>query len=311
MAANPGGKRRRNLHMGAFANLTAYLMQRSAPRAADYGAHLYFAGIDLPPPTSTWLPTRHGIVRCDVYRPRQSEPAPPVYVHFHGGAFIMRYPKMDDFFARFVASECGAVVVNVDYDVAPQVRYPVAHEQAHDVLAWVAENAHDLGADPERIAVGGFSAGGNLAASACLQARDQGTCSPVLQILGVPSLDVAEDVRAKTSPIPEPMITPGLLRLVRKTYFRDGSRRSEPYASPLLAPDLSGLPPAVVITGAHDVLRAEGDAYARRLAEADVEVVHRVAAEADHYFLDGDRSRARALLELVARTLNGKLAVSA
>lgn len=297
--------------MGALADLTAYLMQRSAQRTADYGAHLYFSGIDLPPPASIRVPSRHGDVRCDVYRPRRTPVPPPLYVHFHGGAFIMRYPKMDDFFARFLAAECGAVVVNVDYDVAPQVRYPVAHEQAHDVLSWVARNGAELSADPSRVAVGGFSAGGSLAASACLQARDHGSCRPLLQLLAVPSLDVAEDEHMKSSPHPAPMITPRLLGLVRKTYFRDRSRRAEPYASPLLAPDLAGLPPALVITAAHDVLRAEGDAYAHRLADAEVEVVHRVAAQVDHYFLDGDRSRARAMLDFIARTLNDKLAVTA
>ncbi|CAA9341863.1 MAG: hypothetical protein AVDCRST_MAG72-863 [uncultured Nocardioidaceae bacterium] len=297
--------------MGAFADLRAGLIQRSAPRAADYGAHLYFSGIDLPPPGSIRVPTRHGEVRCDVYRPREAAGPPPVYVHFHGGAFLMRYPKMDDFFARFLAAECGAVVVNVDYDVAPQVRYPVAQEQAHDVLAWVARNSDVLAADATRLAIGGFSAGGNLAASACLQARDRASCAPALQVLGVPSLDVAEAVQEKSSPITTPMVTPGLQRLVRKTYFRNASRRAEPYASPLLAADVTGLPPAVIITAAFDVLRAEGDAYARRLAEAGIEVVHRVVPNADHYFLDGDRTGARGLLDLIARTMNAKLSVSA
>lgn len=220
----------------------------------------------------------------------------------------MRYPMLDDFFARFVAAECGAVVVNVDYDVAPQVRYPVAQHQAHDVTVWVALHGEALSADGGRVAVGGFSAGGNLAASACLQARDLGSCEPALQLLGVPSLDVAEDVTDKSSPLGSPMISPGLLRLVRKTYFRDASSRSEPYPSPLLRADLTRLPPAVVVTGEYDVLRAEGDHYARRLVEAGVEVVHQVTSGADHYFLDGDRTRARETLDLMAFAMNERFA---
>lgn len=278
-------------------------MQRAAPRTVRYGEALYFSGRDLAPPISITVPTRHGEVRCDVYQPDQATKPAPIYVHFHGGAFIMRYPMMDDFFARFVTAECGAVVVNADYDVAPQSRFPVAQHQAHDVAAWIAGHADAVGGDGSRVAVGGFSAGGNLAASACLQARRVDSFVPVLQVLGVPSLDVAEPVGAKSSPLASPMITPGLLRLVRQTYFRDPSSRTSPYASPLLAPDLTGLPPAVVITGEHDVLRAEGDRYATRLAEAGIDVLHRVIPGADHYFLDGDKARARATLDLIANAL--------
>src|SRR5512141_2787346 len=113
-------------------------MQKSAPLTVGYGKDLVLAGADLPAPTRIRVPTRHGRVRCEVYRPDAAQPDPPVYVHLHGGAFVMRHPRMDDFFARYVAATCDAVVVNVDYDVAPQARYPVAQEQAHDVAAWVA-----------------------------------------------------------------------------------------------------------------------------------------------------------------------------
>src|SRR5689334_25150890 len=111
--------------MGLRADLTAWVMQKSAPYTVDYGRHLLFAGEDLPGPERVQVPTRHGRVRCDLYRPEAEGAPPPAYVHLHGGAFVMRHPRMDDFFARFVAAECGAAVLNVDYDVAPQVRYPV------------------------------------------------------------------------------------------------------------------------------------------------------------------------------------------
>ena len=254
------------------------------------------------------MPTRHGKVRCDVYRSDRDEPAPPVYVHLHGGAFVMRYPKMDDFFARFVVAQTGAVVVNVDYDVAPQARFPVAQHQAHDVAAWLAKNGDRLGVDGSRVAVGGFSAGGNLAASAAMQARNMGTFQPVLQLLGVPAVDIAGDPDAKHATSPASMITPRLLRLVRSTYFRDEAAREDPYASPLRAADLADLAPALVLTAERDVLRAEGDAYARRLAEAGVEVVHRVVPGVDHYFLDGGRTQARHTLDLIAEELRRSFA---
>ena len=96
------------------------------------------------------------------------------------------------------------------------------------------------------------------------------------------------------------MIGPGILRLAHSTYFKDESCRTDPYASPLLSDDMHGLPPAVVLTAEWDALRAEGDAYAVRLEAAGVPVMHRVVPDRDHYFLDGDRVRARALLDMMA-----------
>jgi acetyl esterase len=284
------------LHHDAYALLSGLL----APLTVHYGRSLQLAGQDLPRPDRRTVPTRHGRVRVEVYVP-PGVTSPPVHVHFHGGAFMMRYPKMDDFFCRFLVAEAGVAVVNVDYLVAPRVRYPVAHEQAHDVVAWLAQHAGEWGLDAGRISVGGFSGGGSLAASACLQARDLGTAAPRLQLLAVPSLEVAGDVRDKTATIPHPMIGPGLLTTVRATYFKDASRRAEPYASPLLAGTVAGLPPTVVVTAEHDVLRAEGDAYAARLASEGLLVEHRVVPGRDHYFLDGrDPVQARRQLDDLA-----------
>jgi acetyl esterase len=272
-------------------------MQKTAPLSVKYGRGLDFSGTDLPGPGRIRVPTRHGNVRCLVFRP---EGAVGTYVHLHGGALVMRYPKMDDFFCRLVAAEVGTTVVSVDYDVAPQVRYPVAQEQAHDVLSWVSTGWGGP------VAVGGFSAGGNLAASAALQARDLGSCSPVLQLLGVPALDVAEAGADKACKISNPMITPALLELVSRSYFKDASRRAEPYASPLLAPTLVGVAPAMVITAEYDRLRAEGDAYAVRLQAAGVPTEHLLVPSMDHYFL-GSRPQARGVLDQMAAALRSAL----
>ena len=286
----------------------AVLSGALAPVTVTYGRSLQLAGRDLPRPVGRRVPTRHGQVKVDVYVPPGVE-SPPVHVHFHGGAFIMRYPKMDDFFCRFLVAEAGVAVVNVDYLAAPRVRYPVAHEQSHDVVAWLTEHAGEWDLDAGRLSVGGFSGGGSLAASVCLQARDHGTASPRLQLLAVPSLEVAGAVEDKTATIARPMITPGLLRIVRGTYFKDASRRAEPYASPLLAESVEGLPPAVVFTAEHDLLRAEGDAYAARLDEAGLLVEHRVVPRRDHYFLDGrDPQQARGLLDDLAAHVRHALA---
>lgn len=293
--------------MALTSDLSALVAGLTARWTVRYGEQLRFAGSDLPAPVSRRVPTRHGRVKVDLYSPPGVE-RPGTYVHLHGGAFIMRFPQMDDFFCRFIVAEAGVAVVNVDYLAAPRVRNPVAQHQAHDVLAWLADHAGEWGLDPERLAIGGFSGGGNLAASACLQARDLGTARPLLQLLGVPSLDVAGDVNGKPSVVSNPMIGPGLLTLVRSTYFKDASRRSEPYASPLLVDDVAGLAPAVVYTAEYDSLRAEGDAYAARLDKAGLLVEHRVVPRRDHYFLDGDDPRqARGLLDDLATHVRSAL----
>ncbi len=211
--------------------LRVELMRASAPFTVSYGDNLRFAGRDLPAPKRVRIRTRHGKVPVLLYRPA---PGPlPVHVHLHGGAFLLRYPAMDDWWCRYVAATAGVVVANVDFEVAPRVAYPVAQHQAHDVAAALA-------ADGTPVSVGGFSSGGGLAASVALQARDSGSFQPTLQVLGIPALDLSVEPGDD-----EPgMISPELRRLVRRVYVPDPASRLEPYASPLLAPDLRGLPPA-------------------------------------------------------------------
>lgn len=293
--------------MGWYADATALLANLTARWTVRYGDALPLEGGDLPGPVRWRVPTRRGVVRCDVYLPPDAAAPPPVYVHLHGGAFIMRHPRMDDFFARHVVARTGAAVVNVDYDVAPRHRYPVAQEQAHDVVQWLSQHGHERGLDGSRLVVGGFSAGGNLAASACLQARDAGESPVRLQVLGVPALDLSTDV--KTATVAHPMIGPSTIRLVRATYFKDAARRSEPYASPLLAERLDGVAPALVLTAERDALRAEGDAYAARLAEAGVPVEHHVVPGVDHYFLDpSDLGQARRWADVMTDAIGRALA---
>lgn len=291
-------------------------MQRSARYTVDYGRGLDFtaeAGTRLPRPQRVTVPTRHGRVRCTVQRPPEgvgTGPA-PVVVHLHGGAFIMRHPEMDAFYTRLLAAEVGAAVVSVDYDVAPQRAYPVAQHQAHDVAAWFAVHGHELGLDGSRLALSGFSAGGNLAASTALQARDRGTFDPAYVVLVVPALDVHEPGSAKRATIAHPMVDARLLDLVRTTYFRDVSRRTEPYASPLLAPSLTGLSPTLVVTAEYDVLRSEGDVFAARLADDGVTVTHHVVPHRDHYVMVAeDRTQARWVLDLVVARLSDALGTS-
>jgi acetyl esterase len=265
--------------------LKAGLMHHLAPLTVRYGEQLRFAGSELPPPVRTTLPTRYGAVRAFRYAGSR----PGTVVHCHGGAFLMRHAAMDDWWCRYLVATTGATVVNLDFRAGPYVAYPVAQHECHDAAAHLA-----AGGAP--VAVTGFSSGGQLAASVCLQARDGGTWAPVLQVLGVPALDLAAEV----DPAAPGMIDPALRSLVRRTYFPDAERRAEPCASPLLAEDLSGLPPAVVLTAERDSLRPDGEAYADRLEAAGVEVRRDCTPGADHYFLNHDLGRARATMAMVA-----------
>ncbi len=275
------------------------LMHATARWTVRYGDSLRFAGTDLPRPRVVRVPTRHGKVPVHVYRPPGLGAGAPAHVHFHGGAWLMRHPGMDDWWCRYLAATARVVVLNVDFRTGPYVAYPVAQHQCHDVAAWAATGGDDLVLDKDRISVGGFSSGGGLAASVCLQARDSGSFRPVLQVLGVPALDLAGEV-----PDAGPgMISPELRRMVRRVYFPDAATRSHPYASPVLAPDLSGLPPAVVLTAERDALREDGERYADRLRRAGVPVVHHRTPGVDHYFLTEDPVRARATMAVVARAV--------
>lgn len=272
--------------------LSATLMHATARFTVRYGKDLRFAGTDLPAPSRRRIATRHGKVTVHEYG---GEAHGPAHVHFHGGAWLMRYPQMDDWWCRYVAATAGVRVVNVDFRTGPYVQYPVAQHQCHDVAAAIAAEAP--------VTVGGFSSGGGLAASVCLQARDLGSFTPRLQVLGVPALDLASDLPAGAG-----MISPSLRGLVRRVYFPDPATRAEPYASPVLAPSLAGLPPAVVLTAERDTLRRDGDEYARRLREAGIDVLHDVTPGADHYFLTEDPARARTTMATVAERIRAALA---
>jgi acetyl esterase len=265
--------------------LVARVMQVVLGRITRPPASVLLTGADLPLPQPVTVSTEDGPVRVHIYRPPgQAGEAAPVYVNFHGGGFIARHPEYDDHICRALVAETGCVVVNVDYDVAPQRPFPVAPRQAWAVTEWVAHNGKTHGWDGERLAVGGQSAGGNLAAGVCLVARDRGTLAPVLQILNFPPLDLATDPSAKVARTAKPLIRPSLATLFNNAYTPDPATRRDPLASPLLADDLAGVAPALVITAEYDLLRDEADRYAERLAEAGVAVTHHVMPGVDHAY---------------------------
>ena len=230
-------------------------------------------------------------VRLRRYRPA-GQPADhvgplPALVYFHGGGFVVGSIDLYDTDCRRIAAEVGAVVVSVDYRLAPEHPFPAPLEDCYAALVWVAEHADELDVDPERIAVGGESAGGGLAAGVALLARDRGGPRLCLQFLGIPELDdrmESESMRTLgADSIPVTTLANG--EISWDSYLGAGVRGTDlvsPYAAPARATDLTGLPPALVTAYELDALRDEDIAYAQRLLSAGVPTELHVYSGAFH-----------------------------
>ena len=174
--------------------------------------------------------------------------------------------------ARKLAERTSCTVVLVDYRLAPEHRYPVAVDDSYAALEWVGEHAGEMARPGAPLFVAGDSAGGNLAAVMALRSRDRGGPPIAAQILIYPVTDADFERPSYTDPGNQLLLTREAMAWFWDHYVPDASRRVEPDASPLRAADLAGLPPAVVLTAEHDVLRDEGEAYAERLEAAGVPV---------------------------------------
>ena len=196
----------------------------------------------------------------------------PILVFYHGGGFRLGGLDSHDPICRDLAARSGAIVVSVAYRLAPEHAYPAALNDSYAALEWVHSHAADIGGDPTRIAVGGDSAGGNLAAAVSLKARDLAGPPIVFQLLIYPVLDFAEMETESHKLFAEGYLIGGAAHeFTREVYLPNPADRRSPFASPLLADDLTGLPPALVITAEFDPLRDEGELYARKLADAGVQ----------------------------------------
>jgi acetyl esterase len=193
----------------------------------------------------------------------------PVVIFYHGGGWVQGSLDTHDGVCRAIARKSGSLVVSADYRLAPEHPFPAALDDAYAVLLWVKANGSLRQADASRIVVAGDSAGGNLAAAVCLMARDRRGPAIAMQVLIYPALDAAHLDTPSYGMFGEGY---GLDRTnvdrYIALYLPDTEDRIMPYASPLLADDLAGLPPALVISAGFDVLRDEGEAYARKLQAA-------------------------------------------
>lgn len=227
-----------------------------------------------------------GPIPARVYHPHEPAEVAPVIVFFHGGGFVFCDIETHDGFCRAASAGTSAVVVSVDYRLAPEHKAPAAAEDAFTALRWAARNAASLGGDPHRLVVAGDSSGGNLAAVACLMARDHGGPQIACQALLYPAIDPKCDSESFRRYATGYYNTAAAMRWYWKQYLPDGGTvEPRDYAVPLAAPTLAGLPPAVIVTAGTDPLADEGHAYADAMRRAGVPVLHRCYGGLFHGFL--------------------------
>ena len=224
------------------------------------------------------------LIPIRIYRPK--DPARgPAMLFFHGGGFVSGSIHTHDVYALGIAESAGAQVISVNYRLAPENPHPAAADDCYFALSWVAENADRLGIDGDRIAVGGDSAGGNLAAACALMARDKKGPGIKYQYLIFPMLDTDFDTPSYIANSEDPFLSREDCIHYWRTYLQNDFDTPDAYAAPMRATDLSNLPPAYILTAEHDPLRDDGERYGERLIEAGVPTTIRRAPGTIHGFV--------------------------
>jgi acetyl esterase len=198
-----------------------------------------------------------------------------VHVYLHGGGFWLGSIQGSDIACREICAAAGAIVVSIGYRLAPEHPFPIPVEDCYAALCWVSEQASNIGGEPGVISVGGESAGGNLAAVVALMARDRQGPRLALQVLSIAVTDLTGSQPSVAEFGDGYLLSRGGMRTQREYYVAGATDPKNPYASPLFAPDLAGLPPALVVTMEFDPHRDEAEAYGRRLVEAGVVTTQR------------------------------------
>src|SRR5208283_5321353 len=235
------------------------------------------------------IPGPAGSIPVRVFR--SGEPAlQPLVAYFHGGGWVFGDLDSYDSMCRTLARTAGAIVVSVDYRLAPEHPFPAAFEDCWAVTMWLATSGEELGGDPGRLAVAGDSAGGNLAAAVALRARDEGGPPLRAQLLMYPALDPTMSTASYEENAEDPFLSRSEMEWCWPRYL--GGTTSEPvsYAAPAYAADLEGAAPAVIIAAGHDPLRDEAVAYADRLRSAGVPVELELYEDMVHGFLSFTRA---------------------
>jgi acetyl esterase len=270
---------------------------------------LYTEAQSVPPSIEVYsvedfvVPGTAGDIPVRLYRPND-KPA-PLHVHFHGGGWVIGNLVTHDADCREIVAASGCMVLAVDYRLAPEHPFPAAPEDCYAVSCWAAANSTQLGGSPGLISIGGDSAGGNLAAVVALMARDRNGPEFAMQLLLYPITEPSMASASFRENAEGYLLTKTMMAWFWDHYCPDIEQRKHPLISPLLVSDLSGLPPALMITAEFDPLRDEGEAYAARLKEAGVEVEMRRFNGFIHGFfsLAGIIEATREAVELVGTAL--------
>jgi acetyl esterase len=260
-----------------------------------------------PAPMAEVRELRAGEVPLRLYRPAgtQSGEVLPVLVYFHGGGWTIGDLDTHDVLCRQLAQASGAAVVSVDYRLGPEQRFPAAVDDCVAATRWVRAQAASLALDASRLAVGGDSAGGNLAAVVCLVLREAGEPLPAFQLLIYPATDMRAVAPSHTTNGQGYLLTRDSIAYYRGHYLADAAQWTDWRASPLLAPDHRGLPPALVLTAGFDPLRDEGLQYANALSAAGVPAQYVCFERQIHGFITMGRvlEEANTAVELCAAAL--------
>jgi acetyl esterase len=229
-------------------------------------------GDDVAEVTDRTIPGPHGDIPVRVYRPSNDQSLLPCLVYFHGGGWVIGTPDTTDAICKALANRAECVVVSVDYRLAPEHKFPVPLDDCYAATEWIAVHGATIGVDRTRLAVGGDSAGGNLAAAVCLRAR--GNIFPALrmQVLVYPVTDHGYATTSYADNGDGYLLTTDMMRWFWDHYLSSDEDGRNPLASPLRAATHERLPPALVITAEFDPLRDEGEAYAKALLDAGVPV---------------------------------------
>lgn len=250
-------------------------MRRAASaRLSHRGAALVMPkGPDPAETLNRMVPVAGGEILVRIHRPQGAGPH-PLYVFFHGGGWCVGTLDERDPRCRAISAGANCVVASVDYRMAPENKYPTAPEDCFAAVSWLVEHAAEFGIDPTRVAVGGESAGANLAAVVCLMSRDRNGPAICHQWLDVPATD-ATLAQSGHREVPDGyLLDAAAIDDFLDHYLADPSQATEPYCSPLLAADHSNLPPAWIMTCEFDRLRGDGEAYAAALQAAGVSATH-------------------------------------
>ncbi len=228
----------------------------------------------------------------------------PLYINFHGGAFIMHEKEMDDPYCRYLANRTACIIANVEYAKAPEYPFPNALEQVYEVFLWIQSRADDLNIDTEKMMVGGQSSGANLAAALCLYLEEKKEKQPLLQVLSCPMLDFATPHANKPETDKWRARYPQAAHFLNMCYVPEKGQAEHPLASPVRAVVSDHLAPALILIAEYDAFRPEAERYAEKLKEAGVHIEEKVFKDCKHAFTQlGPKEKAEEAWEMIARKI--------